>query len=60
MGGRTAMTLACRYPNRVDGVISVDAAPVNERGNEAFGSFTYSVLEFMHSLKDKNASITKE
>lgn len=54
------MTLACRYPNRVDGVISVDAAPVNERGNEAFGSFTYSVLEFMHSLKDKNASITKE
>ena len=54
------MTLACRYPNRVDGVISVDAAPVNERENEAFRSFTYSVLEFMHSLKDKNASITKE
>lgn len=60
MGGRTAMTLACRYPDRIDGVISVDAAPVNERGNEAFGSFTYSVLEFMHSLKAGNDSITKE
>ena len=33
MGGRTAMTLACLYPDRVDGVISVDAAPVNETGN---------------------------
>lgn len=54
------MTVACRYPNRVDGVISVDAAPVNERGNEAFGSFTFNVLEFMHSLKAKDPTITKE
>lgn len=30
MGARTAMTLACRYPDRVDLAISVDAAPVNE------------------------------
>ena len=30
MGGRTAMTLACRYPDRVDGFISLDAAPVDE------------------------------
>ena len=33
MGTRTAMTIACRYPDRVDGVISIDAAPVNESGN---------------------------
>lgn len=30
MGGRAAMTTACRYPDRVDGVISIDTAPVNE------------------------------
>lgn len=30
MGGRTAMTTACRFPDRVDGVISIDTAPVNE------------------------------
>jgi len=49
MGGRTAMTLACRYPDRVDGVISVDAAPVDESKNsEQFGSFTIQLLNFMH------------
>ena len=30
LGGRTAMTVACRYPDRVDACISVDAAPINE------------------------------
>jgi pimeloyl-ACP methyl ester carboxylesterase len=39
MGARTAMTVACRHPDRIDGCISIDAAPVNESGNEAFGSF---------------------
>ena len=39
MGARTAMTLACRFPERVEGVISVDAAPVNETSRYAFGSF---------------------
>ena len=47
MGARTAMTLACRFPSRVDGVISVDAAPKNERDLTAFGSFAQTVLEFM-------------
>ena len=37
MGARTAMTLLARYPDRVDGAISVDAAPVDETGNESFG-----------------------
>ena len=39
MGARVAMTVAARYPDRIDGSISVDAAPVNESGNDAFGSF---------------------
>lgn len=61
MGGRTAMTVACRYPDRVDGVISVDAAPVNESGNHSFGSFTFHLLEYMHSMKalDENMTIEK-
>jgi pimeloyl-ACP methyl ester carboxylesterase len=58
MGGRTAMTLACRYPNRIDGVISLDAAPVNETGNHAFGSFTYHILDFMHNMKSVDDNIT--
>jgi len=37
MGARTAMTLMGRYPDRLDGAISVDAAPVNEQGNPTFG-----------------------
>jgi esterase len=48
LGGRTAMTVACRYQDRVDGVISVDSAPIDESGQNAFGSFTFSVIEFMH------------
>lgn len=44
LGGRTAMTIACRYPDRVDGCISVDAAPSDERKNEEFRAFTWSVV----------------
>ena len=32
MGGRTAMTVACKFPDRVNGVISIDSAPVDESG----------------------------
>ena len=48
LGGRTAMTTACRFEDRVDGVISIDSAPIDESGQNAFGSFTYSVIKFMH------------
>lgn len=44
LGGRTAMTLACRYSDRVDACISVDAAPINEQSDKSFGEFTYSVV----------------
>lgn len=47
MGARATMTLMCRYPDRLDGAISVDAAPVNERGNPTFG-FIKSVVSFQH------------
>lgn len=50
MGARAAMTLACRFPERVDGVISVDAAPKNEQDLHAFGSFAQQVLDFMYEL----------
>lgn len=48
LGGRTAMTVACRYPDRVDSCISVDAAPVDESQNELFNLFTAQVVR--HSL----------
>ena len=47
------MTTACKFPDRVDGVISVDSAPVNESGPNAFGSFTYGVVSFMHELSQE-------
>ena len=38
LGGRASMTTACRFPDRVDGVISIDSAPVNESsGQNNFG-----------------------
>ena len=33
LGGRAAMTTACRFPDRVEGCISIDAAPVDESAN---------------------------
>ena len=59
MGGRTAMTLAARYPDRVDGCISVDAAPVNENDNFKFGSFAESVLKFMVEMGQKEGMTGK-
>ena len=51
------MTLACRFPDRVDGVISVDAAPKNEKDVHAFGSFAERVLDFLLEIK-KDPTIT--
>ena len=47
LGGRTAMTVACRYPDRVDGCISVDSAPVDETNNMKFREFTYGVVRMI-------------
>ena len=51
LGGRSAMSFACRYPDRVDGCISVDSAPVDESKNMKFREFTYGVLKFMYDLE---------
>ena len=48
LGGRTAMTTACRFEDRVDGVISVDSAPIDESKNQQFGQFVYGMIEFMY------------
>ena len=48
MGGRAAMTMACRFPDRVDGIISVDSAPVDESRRENYFAFTQGVVAFMH------------
>ena len=52
------MTLACRFPERVDGCISVDAAPVCETGRYTFGSFAESVLNFMVKLQTEREGLT--
>lgn len=36
MGARNAMTVAARYPDRIDAAVLIDAAPVDERLNFAF------------------------
>lgn len=56
LGGRTAMTTACRFPDRVDACISVDAAPINESSSKSFGEFTYSVIKFMNQLSEEAVS----
>lgn len=53
LGGRTAMTTACKYQDRVEGVISVDSAPIDESGQNAFGSFTFGVIKFMFQLSQE-------
>ena len=38
------MTVACRFPDRVDGCISVDASPADESKNPEYRAFTWSVV----------------
>lgn len=56
LGGRTAMTTACKFPDRVDACISVDAAPINESSDKSFGAFTYSVIKFMNKLSEEGVT----
>ena len=50
MGGRTAHTALCRWPDRIDGAISIDAAPVVEILAEP-APFTFKVIEYLAELK---------
>ena len=58
MGARTAMTLACHYPERIDGVVSVDAAPKNEQEEYSFGSFAEKVIDFMCDMQNQDQVVT--
>ena len=55
MGGRTALTCACRRPDRVDGVISVDAAPLDESDQNVENFLSFKVIELMNDLTGMNA-----
>ena len=55
------MTTACRFEDRVDGVISIDSAPVNEsQGKNNFGRNSFKVLSFMHELSQIEDLTTQE
>ena len=53
LGGRAAMTTACKNPDRVDGVISVDSPPMDaSQSKETKGIvYTRNVIDFMYNLK---------
>ena len=50
LGGRTAMTLACLFPERIEGCISVDSAPIDESKNVDFRTFTWKVVNFFFEV----------
>ena len=50
MGGRSAMYVACRYPDRVNGLIVIDTAPVDESAkSDEFNKDVISILKFITS-----------
>lgn len=53
------MTLACRFPDRVRGVISIDAAPVKMKPSNKYRSATVEVIEFMHRLRFEKLTATQ-
>ena len=59
LGGRAAMTTACRYPDRVDGIISIEAAPINSN-NIGCTINTISTVEFMYNLKHIEPAIMRK
>ena len=54
MGARTGMTITCMFPERVDGVIAIDAGPVKwVGGGDAFyASDMYKVMKSMKDLSE--------
>ena len=48
MGGKTAMTLAMLYPNRMDGVVIVDAPPKNALRDTGFVSNTVILVLLLY------------
>jgi len=54
MGGKTAMTLASLYPNRIDGIVIVDAPPKNSQRDPGFLSKTPDlvIMNFINKIID--------
>lgn len=53
MGGKIVMTTAWKHPDRIDGVISVDAAPYDYNPNIKYTSFILNVIERVKYLNFK-------
>lgn len=60
MGGRTAMYVACKYPDRVNGCISIDAAPVDESQKPDFMKDVRNILAFMNDISANHSNISRE
>ncbi len=59
MGGRTSMYTACRYPDRVNGLIVIDTAPVAETANaDEFNKDVKSILTFI-TLSESDGTLTR-
>ena len=48
LGGRVAMTIACKYPHRVDGVICLDSPP----GLSICENDMYDLMKYMTELSE--------
>ena len=57
MGGKIAMTTACKHPDRIDGIISVDAAPYDYNPNIKYTSFILNVIEKVQHINFKGTTI---
>ena len=44
MGGKAAMTLATMYPNRLDGLIIIDAPPKHSKNDIGYKSLTVDLV----------------
>ena len=54
MGGKTAMTLATLFPDRLDGLIVVDTAPNDNNLDEKLFTQTWSIIDKAHKYDINN------
>lgn len=51
IGAKIAMAFACKFPERVDGIVSLDTAPRSNADNQKAAEAT---LRTLHQIKDLN------
>lgn len=54
MGGKTAISLACLFPDRLDGLIIVDTAPNDNNTNPELHKATMNVIEKSYNYDISN------